>query len=49
MELREHKTRRTNGALENVDIAEKALKVRKEGDNLDTMFAEKRAELKKSH
>lgn len=48
MAIRERKTWRMNGAFENVDMAEKALKARKQGESLDAVFAEKRTELRKA-
>lgn len=48
MAMRERKTWRMNGAFGNVDMAAKALKGRRAGDSLDSVFAEKRAELERS-
>lgn len=46
--LKERKTWRTNGAFENVEMAEKALEARRKGESLGTVFAQQREELKKA-
>lgn len=43
--MRERKTWRSNGAFENVEMAEKALEARRKGESLDGVFAEQRKEL----
>lgn len=43
--MRERKTWRTNGAFENVEMAEKALAARQRGQSLDEVFAEQRREM----
>jgi len=47
--MRERKTWRSNGAFENVDMAERALEARRKGENLDGVLAAQREELKKTH
>lgn len=46
--MRERKTWRANGAFENVEMAEKALKARRNGESLDDVFAAQRKELAKA-
>lgn len=45
---KERKTWRAKGVFENVEMAEKALKARKNGESLDAIFAEQRKELEKA-
>jgi len=44
--MRERKTWRTNGAFENVEMAEKALEAMRKGQSLDGVFAQQREHLK---
>jgi hypothetical protein len=43
--MRERKTWKANGAFENVEMAEKALDAKRNGESLDGVFAEQRKEL----
>lgn len=49
MALRERKVWRDNGGFDNIEMAEKALKARKEGRSLEEIFAEKNAESRKAN
>jgi len=46
--MKERKTWRANGAFENVEMAERALKARKNGESLDEVFKAQREELEKA-
>lgn len=47
--MKERKTWRVNGAFENVEMAEKALQARRNGESLEHIFAEQRKELKEAN
>jgi len=46
--MKEHKTWHTNGALENVEMAKRALDASRRGERLDEVFAEQRQELEET-
>ncbi len=46
--IKERKTWRANGAYENVEMAEKALRARRKGESLDAVFAEQKLEQEKA-
>ncbi|KAI9735700.1 MAG: hypothetical protein M1818_006308 [Claussenomyces sp. TS43310] len=46
--LKERKQWKSNGAFENVDMAEKALAARQKGESLDAVFSQQRHELEQS-